>query len=119
IRDFRQYDERETLEPAFNYKMTEMQAAMGLCQLERLGSFLARRRAIAARYADAIRKAGLVPPSVTDGREHGYFRFVVRLPKPMVDEVMARARAMGVACRRPIFRPIHRYFRMEGYPESD
>ena len=58
IRASRQYDEHETLEAAFNYKMTEMQAAMGLCQLERLGSFLARRRAIATRYADLVPDAG-------------------------------------------------------------
>lgn len=120
IRALRQYDERKTLALTFNYKMTEMQAAMGLCQLARLGAFLARRRGIAVRYADAVRQAGLVPPPVPNGREHGYFRFVVRLPKPIVDETLdRRARTLGIVCRRPVHLPIHRYLGLTGFPESD
>jgi UDP-4-amino-4,6-dideoxy-N-acetyl-beta-L-altrosamine transaminase len=38
----------------FNYRMTDMQAALGLSQLARLESFIARRRAIAARYDEAF-----------------------------------------------------------------
>ncbi len=120
FRALRQYDERQTLALAFNYKMTEMQAAIGLCQLTRLGAFLARRRAIAYRYADAVRKVGLIPPPVPNGREHGYFRFVVRLPKPIVDETLdRRARVLGIVCRRPVYLPIHRCLGLAGFPESD
>ncbi len=39
----------------FNYRMTDMQAALGLAQLSRLEAFLARRRAIAARYDTLFR----------------------------------------------------------------
>ncbi len=38
----------------FNYRMTDMQAALGLSQLARLEQFIARRRAIAARYDEAF-----------------------------------------------------------------
>lgn len=118
IRRFRLYDEQDTLEPAFNYKMTEMQAAMGLCQMSRLDSFLTRRREIAARYAEAVSRAGVAPPIVPPGREHGYYRFVVRLPKP-ITPVLARAQALGIGCRRPVYRPLHRYLGLAGFPESD
>jgi dTDP-4-amino-4,6-dideoxygalactose transaminase len=118
IRAFRQYDAQNELGPAFNYKLTDLQAAIGLCQTARLETFLARRRAIAARYAEAVQRAGVAPPCVPSGREHAYYRFVVRLPGP-VAPVLERAEAHGISCRRPIFRPIHRYLGLAGFPESD
>jgi len=118
IRALRQYDQQDALDPAFNYKMTDMQAALGLCQVARLDSFLARRRAIAARYHEAVRQAGLTPPLVPAGLEHGYFRYVVRLPHP-VDPALDRARTLGIGCRRPVYRPIHRYLNLSSFPETD
>ena len=118
VRTLSQYDEQDALERAFNYKMTDMQAALGLCQVARLESFLARRQAIAARYHEAVRQVGLTPPWVPAGLEHGYFRYVVRLPKP-VDPALERASALGIGCRRPVFRPIHRYVDLSGFPETD
>ena len=118
VRALRQYDEQDALDPAFNYKMTDMQAALGLCQVARLEDFLARRRTIAARYHEAVREAGLTPPWVPAGLEHGYFRYVVRLPKP-VDPALDRASTLGIGCRRPVFRPIHRYLDLSGFPETD
>jgi len=118
VRALRQYDEQDALDPAFNYKMTDMQAALGLCQVARLEDFLARRRTIAARYHEAVREAGLTPPWVPAGLEHGYFRYVVRLPKP-VDPALDRASTFGIGCRRPVFRPIHRYLDLSGFPETD
>ncbi|MBL8350032.1 MAG: UDP-4-amino-4,6-dideoxy-N-acetyl-beta-L-altrosamine transaminase [Burkholderiaceae bacterium] len=41
----------EQIELGYNYRMTELQAALGLSQLERLASFVERRHQIAARYA--------------------------------------------------------------------
>ena len=118
VQTLRQYDEEDALVCAFNYKMTDMQAALGLCQVARLEDFLARRRTIAARYHEAVREAGLTPPWVPAGLEHGYFRYVVRLPKP-VDPALERARTLGIGCSRPVFRPIHRYLDLSGFPESD
>ena len=118
IRAFRQYDEQKELKPAFNYKMTDLQAALGLSQAARFESFLERRRAIAMRYAEVVRKAGFEPPHVPHGREHAYYRFVVRMPTP-VAPMLERAQARGIACRRPVHRPIHRYWGLEGFPESD
>jgi len=119
VRALRQYDEQNTPERAFNYKMTDMQAALGLCQAARLESFLARRRAIAARYHEAILQAGLTPPLVPAGLEHGYFRYVVRLPHPVDPALDRAARTLGIGCRRPVDPPIHRYLGLAGFPETD
>jgi len=118
IRALRQYDEHDDPEQAFNYKMTDVQAALGLCQAARLKTFLGRRCAIAARYAEAVREAGGTPPVVPSGGTHGYFRFVVQLSRS-VAPVLKQADALGIACRRPVYKPIHRYLGLSGFPESD
>lgn len=118
VRALRQYDQQDALDQAFNYKMTDIQAALGLCQVARLESFRARRRTIAARYHEAVRQVGLTPPTVPPGLEHGYFRYVVRLPKP-VDPALDRARDLGIGCGRPVDPPIHRYLGLSGFPETD
>lgn len=115
-RDARDYDERWTLAPRFNFKMTDMQAALGRSQLERLDGFIARRRAIAARYRAALEGAPCrLPP---DAPGHVYHRFIVAVGAPVEDVLKALA-ARGVAARRPVFRPLHRALGRAGYPEAD
>src|SRR5499426_1542062 len=53
-RGARDYDEQADLTPRFNYKMTDMQAALGRSQLVRLDAFIARRRELATRYRTAL-----------------------------------------------------------------
>ena len=57
-------------EPAFNYRMTDIQAALGLCQLEILDEVLERRRVLAERYngrdrADLNLETPYEPPYAT------------------------------------------------------
>jgi len=116
-RDARDYDERADLAPRFNYKLTDMQAALGRSQLGRLDGFIARRRAIAARYR--ARLSGLPCRLPADaGERHVYHRFIVTIDRP-VDAVIAGLEASGIAARRPVFRPIHRALGLSGYPEAE
>src|SRR5439155_26368742 len=46
----------------YNYRMTDVQAALGCSQMARLREFIARRRDIAARYDDSLRHPRLVTP---------------------------------------------------------
>ena len=116
-RGLRDYDEREDLAPRFNYKLTDMQAALGLGQLERFDAFLARRRAIAARYRALLgRQACRLPDDV--GERHVYHRFVVGLGRP-VGPVIDHLATRGVSARRPVFRPLHRALGLSGFPEAD
>jgi dTDP-4-amino-4,6-dideoxygalactose transaminase len=116
VRDGREYDERSDLVPRFNYKMTDMAAALGLAQLDRLDAFLARRRAIAARYRARLAGASCGLPHDVPG--HVYHRFVVRVSRP-VDGVIAALAARGIGARRPVFRPLHRALGLAGYPEAE
>ncbi len=124
-RGLREYDGAPSLIPAAtNLKLTDLQAAIGVAQLERVASFLERRLELARIYHAALEGAGVVRPIPPDGRSHIYYRFVVRVPdcKEQADalhEVIARLEGHGVQCRKPVFRSLHRYLRLDGFPASE
>lgn len=122
-RHLREYDQHASVDRrAFNYKMTDLQAALGMSQLRRLDGFLKRRAAIAASYQETLRGVGLVLPAAPAGRTHAFYRFVVRVPQAgagSLEALMDRLATQGIRCRRPVFRPIHHYLKAEGYPVSD
>jgi perosamine synthetase len=117
VRDARDYDGRPTFAPRFNYKMTEFQAALGLSQLERLPGFLARRRALAARYGERLAAAGVARPAVPPECGHIFYRYVVR-----VDDAARLAGGLarrGIEAKQPVFSPLHRYMGEDGFPGTD
>src|SRR5436190_1377663 len=75
VREARDYDERTTLAPRTNAKLTDMAAALARGQLARLDAFIARRRALAARYRAALAGAPVRLPADA-GPRHVYHRFV-------------------------------------------
>ncbi len=124
-RALREYDEEPTLEAAsFNHKMTDLQAALGVSQLERFQAFLTRRSAIAARYRDVLHKLDVVLPGIPKGSTHIYYRYVIRVPawrrnRGALGDALARLEHRGVQCRRPIFRALHRYLQLDGFPQCE
>ncbi|MBI3090245.1 MAG: DegT/DnrJ/EryC1/StrS family aminotransferase [Candidatus Tectomicrobia bacterium] len=119
LRRARAYDERQELEVCFNYKLTDLQAALGRSQLRRYPLFLARRREIAARYAEAFADLAAQLPVASAESTSCWFRYVVRC-RPPLDGLLEAARAAGVGCARPVFRPLHRYLGQpdEAFPEA-
>lgn len=70
----------EVLEPGYKYNMTDLQAALGLPQLDRLDAFIDRRRQIARRYEEAFRELeALEIPVELPGRTHVYHLYPVRI----------------------------------------
>lgn len=102
----------------FNYRLTDLQAALGHSQLRRLATFIARRRAIAARYLEAWAELhALALPVVRDGVDPGWHLFVVRVAeaarrRPFFDRL--RALGLGVQVH---YIPVHHhpYYRGLGF----
>nr|WP_207386819.1 DegT/DnrJ/EryC1/StrS family aminotransferase [Frankia sp. Cppng1_Ct_nod] len=94
------------LEVGFNYRMTDLQAAVGLVQLGRLERMVARRRTLAARYHDLLADiAGLVPVRDPSHGEANYQAFWVILPEDAPrsrEDVLAFLASRGVSARRGI-----------------
>ena len=88
----------------YNFRMTEMAAAIGLAQLPKLAGFNARRRAIAARYDAELR--GVITPSVRPGETHVYHQYTIRVAGRDEFAERLRQRGVGSAIYYPI--PVHR-----------
>jgi perosamine synthetase len=93
-------------EMGYNYRMTDIQAAIGLEQLKKLDDVLARRRTLAERY-NALLGAldGVMVPYAPEHAPHTYQSYCVRLDPARVagrDEVMARMLALNIATRRGV-----------------
>jgi perosamine synthetase len=88
----------------YNYRLTDIQAAIGRAQLRRLPEIVARRRAIAARYRQLLGAvAGLGPPLEPAWARSNWQSFCVRLPDGC-DQlgVMQAMNDAGIATRRGI-----------------
>ncbi|MGA3206906.1 MAG: DegT/DnrJ/EryC1/StrS family aminotransferase [Syntrophales bacterium] len=117
IRHLRDYDEKDDFAVRYNYKMTDIQAALGISQLKKLSLFIQKRKEIADKYGRIFDDLRIPAPFVPKGREHIYYRYVVLLENAQrfMDSMMKRR----VACRRPVFKPLHRYLGLPGYATTD
>jgi len=88
----------------FNYRMTDVQAAVGRKQLERLPELVARRRALASRYSDLLGNIdGLRLPFEPDWARSNWQSYCVRLPDRLDQRaVMQKLLDQGIATRRGI-----------------
>lgn len=86
------YYEQQAL--GFNYRLTDLQAALGLSQLARLDNLIASRRALAARYDRLLPRPALTPLSQRAHRVSGYHLYVVQVANR--DTLFSRLRAAGI-----------------------
>ena len=91
----------------FNYRLTDIQAALGASQMVRLDEFICRRNEIADRYRDELADVDCVlPPSAPDGVRHGYHLFVIRVDDRATVFHALRERGIGVQVH---YVPIHHH----------
>ena len=89
----------------FNYRLTDIQAALGVAQLERLDDMLAARRRVAGWYREALADTDVRLPADIPGRS--WFVFVVQVPEGADrDETIRALRARGVDAK-PYLPAIH------------
>jgi perosamine synthetase len=111
VSDFARHDASPTVfesypEIGYNFRITDIQAAIGLAQLDRLHELLARRRAVAERYQRAL--AGhsfFIPPHVPAELTPNWqsYQIALRPGVPLArNTVMERLHAMGIPTRRGV-----------------
>jgi dTDP-4-amino-4,6-dideoxygalactose transaminase len=83
--------------PAFNYRLSDVLAALGIPQLRRLAELHAAYDRIAAGYAARLAHLDVVLPRADDGDRHGWQAYVIQLDRR--DEVMAGLREQGIQCQ--------------------
>lgn len=98
-------------EVGFNYRMTNLQAAVGCAQLERMASFLSWRRRLADEYGRRLSAVpGVVLPMDREGTSNSHWLYWVGLPdcrsEDDRDQIMLRMAEHGIETR-PMFHPLH------------
>jgi len=94
----------------YNYRMTDMAAALGIVQLKKLDKFNLRRRKNAGYYNANITAKGIVTPIIATGMQHVYHQYVIRLtdefPLPRLGLIkLLSAKGIGSAVHYPT--PLH------------
>ncbi|WP_114661832.1 UDP-4-amino-4,6-dideoxy-N-acetyl-beta-L-altrosamine transaminase [Polynucleobacter necessarius] len=70
----------EQIELGFNYRMTDIQAALGLSQLERINEFVDKRLMIASKYEFMLSPIGLKLPELSRNKGSAYHLYVIQIP---------------------------------------
>ena len=118
----------EQQELGYNYRMTDIQAALGSAQLRRLEGFLARRREIAARYDEAFDGIPLKTQKASYGAISAWHLYLVQVPDgtgAQRQRLFNELRAMGIGVNVH-YKPIHTQpyyldlgFRCGDFPNSE
>lgn len=106
VRDLSDYADKLDGFLRFNFAMTDMTAALGLSQLERLPSMIARRRELASRYSAAFADTDLELPAEKTGERHIFYRYVVQNDRTEALRMSLRER--GIMAERPVAAPLSR-----------
>lgn len=114
----------QQVELGFNYRMTDMQAALGTSQMTRLDEFVARRRELVARYDELLADLPVRTPYVMEGANPSWHLYVVRVDfarvKKTKAEIFAAMRERGVVLNLHYI-PVHTqpyYERLGHRPEE-
>lgn len=110
----------------FNYRLSDINCALGIAQLERIDEILAKREKVAKLYNERLKEInGLILPHFEVNKRISWFVYVVRLQDKYSredrDEILEKLKEKGIGCSN-YFSPIHLqpfYRRLFDYKEGD
>lgn len=108
----------EMLDFGFNYRLTDIQAALGVSQMKRLRSHVQKRKALADRYFKLLKNIkGLELPAQDDAIiKSAWHLFPIRVAPEMRDRIFTKLRAKGIGVQVhyvPVY--MHPYYANLGY----
>jgi len=118
LRDHGQESKYEHVMLGYNYRMTEVAAALGLVQLKRLDNFITRRRQNAAILTNGLSGIGSVTPPVEGpDRIHTYYQYILRLEHDFPctrEDLIGKLGAEGISSKPSYPVPLYRQKALKG-----
>ena len=114
----------EQIDLGFNYRMTELQAALGVTQMQRLDSFVAARHNLSKRYNQLLSHLPIVLPYQLENTYSGLHLYVIRLKLDEITlthkEVFEQLRENGIGVNLHYI-PVHTqpYYQAKGFQAGD
>lgn len=114
----------QQIDLGYNYRMTELQAALGFSQMDKLDEFVARRRYLVSRYDELLQDLPMITPHVLEGANPSWHLYMVRVDfsKLQVDKVQlfADMKKRGVVLNLHYI-PVHTqpYYQDLGFKQGD
>lgn len=114
----------QQIDLGFNYRMTELQAALGVSQMQRLEEFVSARHRLAERYNDLLAGLPLELPYQLEGTYSGLHLYVIKLKLQEINythkEIFERLRDNGIGVNLHYI-PVHTqpYYKSLGFKEGD
>ena len=114
----------QLIELGYNYRMTDIQAALGYSQMERLDTFVARRRQLAQRYDELLADLPIRIPKQSADTNSSWHIYVVRLDKTRTSkskvEIFEEMKKRGVTLNLHYI-PVHLqpYYQAFGFRQGD
>lgn len=109
----------EQLDLGYNYRITDIQCALGVSQMDRLPEFLEKRKQIAKRYNEAFAANEQIQlPYQKEGCDNAWHLYVIRIKNGKRKEIFEKLRAAGIGVNVhyiPVYQ--HPYYRTHGYAE--
>lgn len=109
----------EQLDLGYNYRITDLQCALGISQMKKLDKFIAKRRELVARYNEAFEQMeGIICPKQIEGCNNSYHLYVIQVPEGRRKEIFDKLRAAGIGVNVhyiPVYK--HPYYQENGYKD--
>lgn len=109
----------QQLDLGYNYRITDIQCALGCSQMKKLDRFLARRKEIVARYNEAFADCeNIVTPYQLPETESGWHLYIVQVKNCDRREIFEALREHGIAVNVhyiPVY--LHPYYQEHGYKD--
>lgn len=107
----------QQMELGYNYRISDMQCALGITQMKKLERFVARRKEIAARYDEAFLGVdGIITPKQQEGCDNSYHLYVIQVVNKPRRQVFDGLRTAGIGVNVhyiPVYK--HPYYQHNGY----
>ena len=114
----------QQIELGYNYRMTDLQAALGISQIKRLDSYIVRRNELAERYNTLLDNLPVITPFQLSKTSSAYHLYIIRLKLDLIRKshltVFKELRAAGIGVNLHYI-PIYRqpYFSSKGFDPQD
>lgn len=109
-RNLRTYNISKSYAVRYNYKMSDIAAAIGKIQLSKLGGFIQKRRSIAKHYDSFFRRWDNITVPDRNPESDVFYRYIILLPdKGSADNFKNAMCKEGIICDSPVERPLHQY----------